>query len=1199
MLMSLLKELSLVNLPNRLLRKILFVLLLTTSSAAQALTLGDFEVNSFLDRELRAEIVIDGGSGDNLDTVEVSIASEAEFDQAGILRSPLLDQFDFELVKFSNDKLIILVTTKSPVTDPYIHMLLKVRWNGGQLLREFTALIDPPLFASKLADPVDTAKTTTDNRGVEFPNTDGAGSSGSDFIPRAAGTSQYSYGPVAAGDTLSEIAQSIRVNNPDLSIYQIMFALFQENQSAFFDNNINNLQKGATLEISDLNRISEISKQEGVNFFSNQLAQWSPTNGSDIASESASEVNDSSSVSEPSASDAEQAEQSAISQPEATTNDSQAPSSIEENPEFQVAATDVLSNAQKVGDDNQVVTDLKSRLAELEASVESTKLENEELKEIISSLESQLADSSRLIELNNQELANLAAANENNEENNPLVATTSTEETVEEQAPVEEVVTETEQTPATEESTEEVQEAEATPEAEAAEAEESPAPVAEAPQRAPAEFSAPKAQPTLVESIINTIKSFWKFLAVGIIAILAFVYWKVRSNARKEDSIDAFESTFTVYPDNTNDISVDENTSDAKAQELINAIKTADNTKKVEKVVANPNLTAENSSNTSTVSNIDMDALREATQSVNEVDVSQAETDVTKESSFLTVYNDGDVVVNADEIDPIAEADVYIAYGREDQGEEVLLDGVKNFPDRNDIKIALLSLYAKSSKRDKFDEIYESLVKNGLKDNPEELKIVEDLKKNIYENDNAEIDDVATVSSLTFDEDASNTDFHANDNELTELDIESDSFEISEIEFNSDAKDAPVRIEEPEAEVKAESKSDDDDEVIIATEANDNIIEIASEINSAIDLNSALDDEVSINFEDENSELEAEIKNDDDEGLSVDNDAIEGVSETDPTIELNSALDDAISINFDDEESELETGVEDDSQAKSIVAINENENIVEDVSETNLTIDLNSELDDEVSINFDDETDQVDSNTLQADSIAVEVDDDMGFSSQTSSEINVVADDDVNEIDLSLDTVELTEDITSIEQISQIDFEAETMNAEKSLDIGNSEDAVSITEVVDITAEISQVSFDDEVSLTDVMELSMNDVDLTAIPDDQDLTFSKDNSVSELVNDVDFVDEDLLTSEVTVDLTETLELNDSIKLGKIDLDLGNEAIQTESTLPDGNSDPETQLDLAKVFLELDDVPGAIKILKELIGNPLVGEEAQKLLAKNS
>ena len=80
-----------------------------------------------------------------------------------------------------------------------------------------------------------------------------------------------------------------------------------------------------------------------------------------------------------------------------------------------------------------------------------------------------------------------------------------------------------------------------------------------------------------------------------------------------------------------------------------------------------------------------------------------------EETSFLTVYSDSDAVVQADEVDPIAEADVYIAYGRNEQAEEVLLDGIASNPERSDIKHKLLSLYHKDGNKQGFERIAEEL----------------------------------------------------------------------------------------------------------------------------------------------------------------------------------------------------------------------------------------------------------------------------------------------------------------------------------------------------------------------------------------------------------------------------------------------------------------------------------------------------------
>lgn len=51
--------------------------------------------------------------------------------------------------------------------------------------------------------------------------------------------------------------------------------------------------------------------------------------------------------------------------------------------------------------------------------------------------------------------------------------------------------------------------------------------------------------------------------------------------------------------------------------------------------------------------------------------------------------------INADEgVDPVAEADVYMAYGRDAQAEEILLDALKNDPARHAVYLKLLEIYS-------------------------------------------------------------------------------------------------------------------------------------------------------------------------------------------------------------------------------------------------------------------------------------------------------------------------------------------------------------------------------------------------------------------------------------------------------------------------------------------------------------------------
>jgi pilus assembly protein FimV len=50
--------------------------------------------------------------------------------------------------------------------------------------------------------------------------------------------------------------------------------------------------------------------------------------------------------------------------------------------------------------------------------------------------------------------------------------------------------------------------------------------------------------------------------------------------------------------------------------------------------------------------------------------------------------------LDSNEVDPVAEADVYIAYGRDAQAEEILKEALRTQPDRNAVRVKLLEIYA-------------------------------------------------------------------------------------------------------------------------------------------------------------------------------------------------------------------------------------------------------------------------------------------------------------------------------------------------------------------------------------------------------------------------------------------------------------------------------------------------------------------------
>ncbi len=64
------------------------------------------------------------------------------------------------------------------------------------------------------------------------------------------------------------------------------------------------------------------------------------------------------------------------------------------------------------------------------------------------------------------------------------------------------------------------------------------------------------------------------------------------------------------------------------------------------------------------------------------------------DSSFNSRFTPSASQIDSNEVDPIAEADVYIAYGRDAQAEEILKEAMKISPNRQTIRLKLLEIYA-------------------------------------------------------------------------------------------------------------------------------------------------------------------------------------------------------------------------------------------------------------------------------------------------------------------------------------------------------------------------------------------------------------------------------------------------------------------------------------------------------------------------
>lgn len=99
----------------------------------------------------------------------------------------------------------------------------------------------------------------------------------------------------------------------------------------------------------------------------------------------------------------------------------------------------------------------------------------------------------------------------------------------------------------------------------------------------------------------------------------------------------------------------------------------------------------------------------------------------TSDTSFLTDFAqsaDGSMI-DTNDVDPIAEAEVYMAYGRDAQAEEILKDAIVKEPKRYELHLKLLEMYAARKDISAFEAIAGELYTTLGSDNPTWAKVAE------------------------------------------------------------------------------------------------------------------------------------------------------------------------------------------------------------------------------------------------------------------------------------------------------------------------------------------------------------------------------------------------------------------------------------------------------------------------------------------
>ena len=689
------------NLPGLKLSALISVLLglptlVLLPSNAHALGLGDIHLKSTLDAPLSADIEVVDANADDLSTLKASLASRETFMHFGADYPSFLGTLTFTAQRTADGHAVIHVSSSGVADEPFATLLVEADWARGHVVREYTVLLDPPVFNSKapsnaavaapqvdsgarsgsIDHPAAAAAAASVSSGGSTAEAASASPAPSDQGRAAAGASAPSSGApaghprraaakpatpadastaagkgaasaaaakpdssekgngaaggsytVRAGDTLSTIATQTYAPSNRRARDQALVAIFRANPNAFSGKNMNVLRAGSVLNLPGDDEIAAVGPGEASTEVRAQYDAWRTGHGGNAAAAGSD-------------AGAAQANAGAAGQLRLVAPQESAQ---------QAASGASTGSANGTGTGGGAVN-----------------AANAQLQQRVQQLQSQLAESQRLLQLKNSQLADMQARLA--KQGNPAAATPAAPPAslAAPSAPV-----------ATPPATPAVTPAPATnanaPAAAPAPAVAAPAAVTPPPHppvHRPVSVH-PKAKPAPApsSSVLGLLSQYWYALALVALALVGFVVIRAR-RARREDAFD--RSLGHLSPE-------------------------------IEPELASP-------ARSDTMPVRTMASREEPSYSVEESGTHQQpvfdEPLPAGEAGGQRVAIDegmtGEVPVALDQGDPLAEADFHMAYGLYDQAAELVQNAIAREPQRRDLKLKLLEVFFVWGNKERF-----------------------------------------------------------------------------------------------------------------------------------------------------------------------------------------------------------------------------------------------------------------------------------------------------------------------------------------------------------------------------------------------------------------------------------------------------------------------------------------------------------------
>lgn len=131
-----------------------------STTGAMALSLGRITVMSALGEPLRAEIDVPDINAEEAASLKAGVAAPEAFVAAGLEFNPAMSSVQATLKRRADGRAFIALSSDRPINEPFVDMILETSWSSGRIVRDYTMLFDPPALRKPAPAPAPTLAQT-------------------------------------------------------------------------------------------------------------------------------------------------------------------------------------------------------------------------------------------------------------------------------------------------------------------------------------------------------------------------------------------------------------------------------------------------------------------------------------------------------------------------------------------------------------------------------------------------------------------------------------------------------------------------------------------------------------------------------------------------------------------------------------------------------------------------------------------------------------------------------------------------------------------------------------------------------------------------------------------------------------------------------------------------------------------------------